>query len=226
MHWHKPIAVFYGDQYYGKRFPKNIRLNNRKTFGPVRNPWDWYVSFYTHQVNSHKKDGEFYQAYTTPKDDSFNIFIRNLLSQEYNKKIISKGFTPPGDPSGPKSPKAQILCSNDIGFCTYRVIYMFCKDALELFNLGIRSTYNINNWVSVSQIVKVENLKEEVINFLKYNCGIPLDRSAEIKLKGLDQRINSFKRKKPTYQSYYTPETRDLVYNKDKWIIDNFNYSF
>ena len=103
---------------------------------------------------------------------------------------------------------------------------MFCREAVGLFNLGISNTYNFDTWTTVHKVYPVEQIKESITSFLREECEIPLGPSVMSKLEGLGRRYNSFKRKKPKYQDYYTPETKDLVYKKDRWIIDKYGYTF
>jgi len=92
-HWHKPIRALYKDDYWG-RLIKDISEEDKHkvNFGFVRNPWDWYVSFYYHQ----KPDGRFFKTYTENRNDSFDTFLTNLLSKDYNFKHQNVLFFPPG----------------------------------------------------------------------------------------------------------------------------------
>ena len=77
-HWHKPVRALYKNDYWGKTVTEiGENDKNKIKFGYVRNPWDWYVSFYYHQKRS---NGLFYKTFTTPGKDDFETFVTNLLS--------------------------------------------------------------------------------------------------------------------------------------------------
>ena len=93
---------------YGHQSVSSQRLNYPKhfMFGTIRNPWDWYLSFYEHQK---KDNGRLFKVCTTNKDKSFNCFLINLLSKEFNKKNEDILFYPPGDSDKLCVPKFKYL---------------------------------------------------------------------------------------------------------------------
>jgi len=109
--WHKPIDSL------------QIKYRDKIKFGMVRNPWAWYVSFYLHQ----QPNGQFLRLFLDGKSNEFSRFLSNMLSTNFIKKRIDSKFHPVGNPYLPVGvPKFKYMHSLDVGFFSYRYIYMFC----------------------------------------------------------------------------------------------------
>ena len=68
-----------------------------------------------------------------------------------------------------------------------------------------------------------DGLEEQAIQ-LFLNVGINLDPKLEQRIRGFG-RANAAKNRKP-YREYYTDETRQLVAEREKELIDRFQYTF
>ncbi|MDP2685282.1 MAG: hypothetical protein Q8P20_09695 [bacterium] len=188
-------------------------------FGMIRNPWAWYVSLYHFQ----QPRGKWLQLCSPNKAPSFKEFVTTLLSSGFAQKHIEDKFYPVGNPSAPKTvPVFKYISNLDIGFFTYRYIYMFFSDYCNIFN-GSPDVFKCHNeLISLDNVLKTEELPNNIINlFAKNNIIIsPGDK----KLWGTRPKRNHTIHK--PYQSYYDKELIELVRYKDRLIIENYGYKF
>jgi len=206
--WHRPI----------KDFPKSHK--NITSFAVVRNPWDYYVSVFEYN----KKFNHW-----TPfigKCNDFNEFVFRLLvddkdvpsSIDYNA-FDSYVYTDHhkyqprlGDLQRTCHhiylPRDQTIRNCKIGLLTFRYILMCFKSNKEIFK-------NIDKLaidkLSVDKIIKLENLDRE----LKIILNSPVKNI---------RRENASTRDK--YRKYYSDEIKQLVLERDDFIINTYKYSY
>jgi len=230
-HWHKPIRALYKDDYWGRKVEGITSDDKDKIkFGYVRNPWDWYVSFYYHQK---KSNGLFYKTYTKKGADDFITFTTNLLSPEYNSHHESVLFYPLGDARTEPVRLCRLLSAWDYGFFTFCFIYTFFKNSFEIFNNEINLRPDtFSSELTADDILKTEDLFDELLNFFgRHNIkpeyeGLPVRLYTNFMMHIKNIRINKYRRKRPHYSHYYNDKLRELVLNKDRFLIDKYHYSF
>lgn len=107
-------------------------------FGVVRNPWNWYVSWWSAQKRLVGGGGEtlFPSIFYNETLEDFNVFIKHIMTHDF------------GCPPYFSGPIMQRL---NIGAYTYRY--------LECHHIG----WNI---MSVDRVLHQENLREELADFL------------------------------------------------------------
>lgn len=183
---------------------KNI-LKGKFRFGVVRNPFDWYISWWKYNKVSH--DPVQKELFQKGRDKNFNLFIKHLFSRtEGRNRWFDLG----------------IMNKLDIGLLSFKYIKVmfyynciFYTDFPEWIRLH-------NDLMIVSDIIRFENFKEEVCDlFDRYN--FPLEDEVRNKL------INSSKTNSTEhfhYSEYYNNESIELVKHKDRFIFDNHNYIF
>ena len=230
-HWHKPIRVLYTDDYWGRKVEGiTSQDQNKIKFGYVRNPWDWYVSFYYHQK---KSNGLFYKTYTSKHADDFVTFLSNLLSPVYNGQHKSVVFYPLGDARTAPIALCKLLSSWTYGFFTFCFVYTFFKNSFEIFNKEILLRPDtFSEQLTADDILKTEDLFNELFVFLgRHNikpeyerCVARLYTNFMIRIKKI--RMNKYKRKRPHYSHYYNDSLRELVLQKDCFLIDEYHYLF
>jgi hypothetical protein len=114
--------------------------------------------------------------------------------------------------------------SLDVGFFTYRYIYMFF-DNYERILLGKDPDVfkNHNKLLSLNRVIKKENLSKALINICVNkgfcNEGEIIQISERQKTK-----VNTSKHKH--YTHYYNKRLIGLVKHKDRLIIDKYGYRF
>lgn len=217
-HWHKPIRCFYNNDYYGRKVNIPNITKKKLSFAFIRNPWDWYVTFFHHQ----DKDNEFIINYC-PKTGRFAEFLKNILNKNYNKKIKETLFWPPGDSEKHLVPKAKWLSENNFGFYTLNFIYMFFQMSHEVFNKEI--DYNektFNSLLTIDKLYKVEDNIQAGIEVLLNKCNIELGNKKPLDI--LNKRLGAKHRNH--YSTFYDKEMKELVYKKDKLLINKYGYNF
>tara|TARA_Y100000590_G_C15669310_1_gene995693 strand:+ start:90 stop:905 length:816 start_codon:yes stop_codon:yes gene_type:complete len=236
----------------GKRIGIHDRADkdtyNSKIFflGSIRNPWDWYVSMW---AKACEKRGELYE-WTALKKFRFHrlglktkpflspyIFFNQFVKpfkkwnevyvdpknldnfRSWLKLILKDRIHDDGSGFGLSS------IHNFSGQLTYRYLCLFSKRTEDLFNNSISNfddmkrfdeNYNVLNYV-----IKLENLENDFINFLT-KLNMKVDPSEEKLISNLSRtnkssRINNF-------IEYYDQESIDIVYQKERLIIDKYNY--
>ena len=107
----------------------------------------------------------------------------------------------------------------NIGMCTYQYLLLFgnkqhieTKKEMRQENMGL------------DYVIKLEDIVTELPKMFK-NFIFELSEEqidALLKMK----KLNTSSRRHKHYREYYTEETRDLVHEKDNFLINKYNYSF
>jgi hypothetical protein len=177
--------------------------------GAVRNPWDFYVSWYHHVwprdaattlISWVTDNGKHGFAGTTRnalnlgmKNERLDVLIELLPEQvDYRRKNI---------PNITKEAMRRVRGSG-VGYYTFRFNHLF-ENADDVF------------------VCRFETLRQDLIRFFE-GIGVANDE-----LRGYVLRSD----KKNTaehlhYSSYYTPELVDLVSIRDRQLVDRFGYVF
>jgi hypothetical protein len=214
--WHKPIEIL----------PK--RYWNKLKFGVIRNPWEWYASFFAHQ----KPNGAFIKFFTNGKNgtyadekEEFKIFLSNMLSRDFIKPHLGTKFHPVGNPYlKPSVKKLDYMHALDIGFFSYRYIYMFFDHYDRIFmDENKRKVFNEHDkLLSLDVVLRNENLTEGLIDLFNKR-GIEITGKGK-KFLRKHPRENGIRRKH--YTEYYDDNLIELVRKKDRLIIDKYNYKY
>lgn len=232
-------SVCKGGITYGKHnsiyeVPKNLLgdLSTKTIIGNVRNPWDWYVSLWAFGCMSrgkldHRLTSGFLKKLRYPSrlfisskqwksvysdsdnPDLFRQWLKMLYSRE-TRRDIGEGFG--------KS-KVGEFC----GLMTYRYLRLYDYDFEKEKN-------NINNYEELiffdnkknmlNMVLRTEHLEED-FKTLMLKIDIPL---SEIQTVLNLPKTNTSKRQ--NYHNYYNEETKELVAQRDKLIIEKYNYSY
>ena len=175
--------------------------------GSIRNPWSYYVSWYTFQA-AMENPNPLFRVVSDNCQLDFNATIRNLVSLadspgrlEILGQVLPERFRPRGlnlTPSciGP-------LRGSGLGFYSFLYERMFA---------------GANN----PHIVSMENLRAELVAALP-TCGRALS-SEEQQFIGQEPPTNTTQH--GHYSDYYSTELRDLVARQDAALIERFGYAF
>ena len=229
---------------YGKHnpfhtIPKSVLtdFNSKIKIGSIRNPWDWYVSIWAFGC-LHR--GALYYALTkTPKLSTVSGLIASV-SQFKNRVQWKKVYANSFDPELFRQWLKYILIEkkNDIGegygtsdlsdfagLLTYRYLKLFTYN----FHVNLRDIVDYENLEDfdkknnfIDMVIKTENLNESLIENAS-KMGIPTQEIIDI-LKHFNDRTNASERN--DYRQYYDGETKELVKEKERFIIEKYNYNF
>jgi hypothetical protein len=192
-----------------KRLPE--RYAHLPVIGFIRNPWDWYVSFYYHKrfrLDILRDD----PALENLDFASATRALLHLGSDRPPFNEVKQGFVnlcpelPPLESMGVTKSELQDFRDEGIGFYTWMVRRMFtCGGSLDDVRFG-----------------RFENLVEEIIPLLvQFGYDITDEMSA---------KLNALKNPNPTnhdhYSKYYDDELRALVAKQDRLIVERFGYKF
>lgn len=184
----------FGNSRHGgfSRIPEKYK-KNKIVFGTIRNPWDWYVSWYHKLQMGHII---FKDLYHNKDFDAFlfDIFKRkDGIIRDLNFSEISK-------------------C--DIGILSYRYSKCFLKTP----------SFNSKDDLMTSQesffltnLCYFHTMKNDLTRILNLN-------KKQIQILYTTPPVNTSSHKK--YQEYYNDETRNLVYEKDQFLIDKYRFKF
>jgi len=195
------------------------KYRDRLKFGMVRNPWAWYVSLYHFQ----QPHGSWLRLCAPNKALTFKQFLKIFLSSEFAKKHRHHKFHPVGNPHAAKTvPVFKYMDDLDIGFFTYRYIYLFSYEYGQIFD-GSKDIFSQHdNLISVENVLKTEELPNNIINLFGKN-GIHVS-SKDKQLWKTRPKRNYTEHK--AYQNYYDKESIELVKYKDRLIIEKHGYTF
>jgi hypothetical protein len=167
----------------------------------VRNPWDYYVSYWSYEGNKTMLRALY--------GNSFEDFLRNLLNGK-SKDIFHL-------PQKIQLPIAQLLFEKDIGLQTFYYLYMtYNEDPRSL--LISNSKFDISNFKTPIKTYKLENLDRDFAKIFGMH--------STHQEKFANSKKQNQSRRNKDYRVYYTPELRQLVAEREKYIIEKFNYSF
>jgi len=177
----------------------------------MRNPWDWYVSFYYHKrfkLDILRND----PALENLDFASATRALLHLGSESPPFHEVKQGFVnlcpevPPLESMGVTKGELKDFRDEDIGFYTWMVRRMFtCSGSLDDVRFG-----------------RFENLVEEIIRLLvEFEYEITDEMSAT---------LSALKNPNPTnhdhYCKYYDDELRAQVAKQDRLIVERFDYKF
>jgi hypothetical protein len=220
---------------------EQTEIAGKKILGNIRNPWDWYVSLWAfgcmgkgglyknfpeipnkNSINGWKeivrriREGEEINidkdyVYANSDDpDRFRIWIKSIL----NRKVdFGEGYK-------------QNAISKDAGLLTYRYLMLFIKN-------GVKAASQLKTYDEFIQYEKENNLIDIVIKNESIEKDL-LDNSSVLGIDSIEinqliqqastKKTNSSKRK--DYKYYYDDESRALVKQKEKFIIEKFGYNY
>jgi hypothetical protein len=206
--WHMPVATL-DKKHWGKL-----------KWGVVRNPYEWYASFFCHQ-----QPNGFWLKFFGGPNKTFETFLTNMMSLDFIHDRLGSKYHPVGNPYLPPSVTVlDYLNGLDIGFFSYRYVYMFFENYNEIL-LGNKELFTKHNeLISMDHICRNENMVEEIINMFE-SRNIKIAPSVKQCWKKLP-RENS--KKKGRYTDYYKGNKKliQLVEYKDRLLIDKYGYKY
>jgi len=187
-------------EYLGYHLPRSKVTGEHTFVASVRNPFDWYVSFYHHSV---EKRGYIFEC-----NDDFKTTLISLLSlrdSNLYEGMLNHDWV--GDCASYITKSDIADYPSDVGFYTWN------------WNRMVADT---NGNTEDVHVIKTETLRDDLVNtFSKF--GKITDNIKSLIMSTPDANVQ--KDRKP-YQEYYDDELIALVYKADKVMFDRFGYAF
>jgi hypothetical protein len=188
---------------------------NKKIYVTVRNPWDWYVSWYEYS-RFHKT--RWWNVFSDNTDGSFEEVIKNIFSIKDNKEFTERQYTTSHAWIEP-IPVFKYMENLQCGWYTFRLLQIILENNIEIFEKKQNDLKEVVSDNLKIEFQKLEEINKSIENFAFNHLGIEsVDRRI------FKNKINKSNRTK--YQDYYSDDTRELVSNGDKIFLELFNYSF
>lgn len=188
-------------------------LTGLPSFGFVRNPWDWYVSWYAFNILNPLRNPIF-RAVSVNGTLNFKTSMENLLKlgqPDFRpmRESIAKGLPVTRESNLGSGITAATLLNMDEserGYLSWLWRYMFlCQGAFDGVTFG-----------------RFENLRSEIVRLLEgFGISIPDEMIEAIQAA---PAVNTSPHQH--YRNYYDRELRNLVAIKDREYMQMFDYRF
>ena len=178
--------------------------NDLITFGCIRNPFLWYISLWSITFQRGMKNKNKFSKYLLrnhPRNYYYNI--ENPTDKKCFKNFLLfmindySSFWPHNDYS-------DIRKKYNIGYMTQVFFRMYNNNNYELLE-------NISENPIIDFFIKQENLLNDINKYFNLN---------------LSNLKNSSKSNHIHYSNYYDEELTKLIYEKDRYIFEKFNYKY
>lgn len=204
-------------QYHGHLRDLPDEFSDLPVIGFVRNPWDWYVSMF---FDYRRKRQYVYQILSERGALGFDATISRFLRLG-DKSAESKRLLGQLVQAAPTVINVRAPARRDLPGLRSEHFANFPEDHgyySWLFQLMYETqrTHRIH-------IGRFENLREEALRLFE-QTGTPITRRITAYLNEA-RGLNPSPRPK-SYTGGYTPELRQLVAEKEKYVIDEFGYGF
>ena len=181
--------------------------------GVIRNPWDWYVSWYAFN-NLRGVKNPLFNIVSRGKQADFKETIENLLRypeinaqneifKNSHRALLPENFENDGG-AGFTKDCVDFFKSNEIGYYSLLIERMFGEESDHL------------------RLLRFEHLATDFRNVMS---ELQVPEADEI-LAALNQQPRKNSSARGHYAHYYDDELRDLVAAKEHSIIQRFNYAF
>ncbi|MCK4708730.1 MAG: hypothetical protein KAU21_08940 [Gammaproteobacteria bacterium] len=212
--------------------PAPFVLNSNRYFlGSVRNPWDWYVSLwsygcdkkglvYSHTTRPLANNAQDHRPAKNPKKwkrcyadvhsaSAFQDWLHMMNDKKYwNDFGEGYGVNPAASFSG---------------LLSFRFLNLFCQDVpSKPASIDDLIAYEKQNCY-INNFIRTEHLEDDLIKALE-NCKINLTEQQKQFIYAAGKTNTSASRNLTAH--YYDKQTAELVYEREKIIIDKFSYVF
>lgn len=208
-------------------------INSKIIVGNIRNPWDWYVSLWAYGC---LKKGGLYKRMTQKPSLFSKKGIKNIRKNPSSIfKNTRKWKKVYADANNPKlfqdwlqlllkENNSQNSLHDHLGILTQRYLKLythnFQNEVLKLNDYTDLKEFATTSFVKV--FLKNEHIEKDLLSnaeLLKIS-----EEELNTAFSNLDARINTSERK--AYESYYDEGSIALVGEKEKLIIETFQYTF
>jgi hypothetical protein len=181
------------------------RYRQKPILGTIRNPWDWYVSWYASTQRTEALKGPFKVLHPNGKQTNFVEFMSKIAN--LNTKVHNIDF--------------GLINRLGIGIYTYYYIQSYCRNQAVVFK-ALKTKSITDDMVFNIHLCRTENLREDLTNFLAdTTVGITEQQKNTLATMA---KVNTSKHGR--YQEYYDAKLRQSVEKMDKYIVNRFGYTF
>jgi hypothetical protein len=208
---HYPDARTIG--YHLARSEAPAELKPLPAFAFMRNPWDWYVSWYSFNAAAPQRNPIF-RAVSEQGTADFHDTLHNLLHlghplQSAMREEIAQALPESREGnqgSGITRTTMRSFTDPDAGYLSWLTRYMcFSGGSPEGLRMG-----------------HMENLREDLATLIE-SCGGSLGPGLAAAIATAPP-VNASPRR--DYREYYDQELRELVAERDWAIVESYNYNF
>ena len=236
---------------FPKHQKANYKLLGRPILGSVRDPWSYYVSLWAYgclqKGGLHRRLTKKYHLmqklmlFHTRKYNKFNLFLSELYnelnrsasfwielySDSKNTQNFRKWLKSIHNIKNYKCLGKNYAASNVskmVGLYTFRYLYMFCGDRINLNRIDpkdIDALLQLDHETNyVDYFIKLERLEHDLNHVIKKHVKHQDIKTFDAPLKA--EKTNESKHLETS--QYYDLETLELVYKRDYLIIEKHNY--
>ncbi len=188
--------------------------DERIKFGYVRNPYDWYLSFWAFSKKGHNTYIHLFDTAESYKN--INIFVKSLFNSDKSLCYYKNGLTNNTNSNELSHINLSVAKNLDIGLLTYKYLLLYYNH--DVFH----DIENYKEYKFVDKVLRFENLTKELDEFFSKNL-FKLNEKQKYMLYNSPKKRTSIH---GHYSKYYTKEIIDLIRHKDKIIFKEYNYEF
>ena len=202
-------------------------IKGRKIFCNIRNPWDWYVSRYFHGLTpssaiargSDRTKSRIPEARKVLRKLGYNIdlykdYEKFEINKLFMKKEIFNRYLNHIFRDSKSLSEDKLFSVPNVGALTYAYFDMCAKIKIPR-EAKIRDVFERHNsLIGVDKVLKLEEFPDNMFEFL----GIQKDQIKD------QNKLSSFR--SHHYSHYYDDDTLKLIEEKEKFIINEFDYEF
>lgn len=170
--------------------------DNKFVFCGIRNPWDWYVSFWSMVLNDPHRGPQF-----LVNGREFSQFLDFILNKKTGKSLQMFNF--------------DRMRELNIGLYGHEYYRICCVNSQHLYKLEVGEE-------SIDGVYRMENMIPSFIELFEKNVEKLNDKQKSFLTNS--KKVNRFPHKH--YSEYYNDELKEMVLSKEKYIINKYNYKF
>ena len=179
------------------------KRKNKFKFGFVRNPFDWYVSWWA--SNNEAAYPDFYQE---DRNQNFGKWMNYILLEKTGKTEFWPNF--------------DITKKYDIGLLSFAYLNLFCSD-IDLPTVANLDKYieaNKSDLLLLDEVLRFEGFIDNLADLLKRRKDVFEITSNAIDTLPKEKRVKTSTHRK--FHKYYTQELIDLVNYKERIFLNMY----
>lgn len=176
------------------------RWRHLAVFCVVRNPWDWYVSWFHYAMERGREKGERLLSPSAPQRKRVIWEDVLRLGRADFKEAVTRACT--GDFDHPLAP-------------------MIRDEGVDLYSAFIRDIAGAALERSDFTPLRFERLRKQLLQYLRSRIEVPGPLARAIRCDP-PRRVSDH----GPYADYYDSDLRELVGEKAGWLCERFNYRF